>query len=61
MLEYIRLLIRGARTIGWGPTVQGAIHALRTPWVEAKFAGDDRSLRATLHRLREPAGPALHR
>jgi alpha-glucosidase len=48
------MLIRGARTIGREAIVQGAIHVLRTPWTEAKYAGSDRSLRATLRRLQQP-------
>ncbi len=39
------LLLRGIQTIGLGPTWAGVVHALRTRWVEAKFADPERPLR----------------
>jgi alpha-glucosidase len=56
------LLLRGIRTVGLGPTWAGVIHAIRTRWVEAKFADPERPLRglsllaAFLRRIPVPPG-----
>ncbi len=56
------LLLRGIRTVGLGPTWNGVAHAIRTRWVEAKFADPERPLRglallaAFLRRLPVPPG-----
>ncbi len=56
------LLLRGIRTVGLGPTWNGVAHAVRTRWVEAKFADPERPLRglpllaAFLRRIPVPPG-----
>lgn len=45
MGNQLSLLIRGIRTVGIKPTWAGIVHALRTRWVEAKFAEPQRPLR----------------
>ncbi|RME32352.1 MAG: hypothetical protein D6793_11180, partial [Thermoflexia bacterium] len=45
MANPLLLLLRGIRTVGLGPTWNGVAHAVRTRWVEAKFADPDRPLR----------------
>ncbi|MGB9872094.1 MAG: hypothetical protein ACPLYD_10550, partial [Anaerolineae bacterium] len=44
MANPLILLLRGIQTIGLGPTWAGVVHALRTRWVEAKFADPQRPL-----------------
>jgi len=41
----LTLLLRGIREVGLGPTWAGIRHAVRTRWIEAKFADPDRPLR----------------
>ena len=56
------LLLRGIQTVGLGPTWNGIAHAIRTRWVEAKFADPQRPLRglpllaAFLRRIPVPPG-----
>ncbi|MCS7283479.1 MAG: glycosyl hydrolase, partial [Anaerolineae bacterium] len=56
------LLLRGIQTVGLGPTWAGVAHAIRTRWVEAKFADPERPLRglpllaAFLRRIPVPPG-----
>ncbi|MCX7855468.1 MAG: hypothetical protein N2556_05790, partial [Anaerolineae bacterium] len=62
MANPLILLWRGIRTIGLGPTWAGVAHAIRTRWVEAKFADPERPLRglpllaAFLRRIPTPPG-----
>ncbi|MCS7179548.1 MAG: glycoside hydrolase family 31 protein, partial [Anaerolineae bacterium] len=62
MANPLILLGRGIRTIGLGPTWAGIAHAVRTRWVEAKFADPQRPLRglsllaAFLRRIPVPPG-----
>ena len=45
MANPLFLLLRGIQTIGLRPTWNGVVHAVRTRWVEAKFADPKRPLR----------------
>jgi alpha-glucosidase len=45
MTGRIRLLLRGIREVGVRPAWDGIVHAVRTPWIEAKFADPERPLR----------------
>ncbi len=62
MSNPLLLLIEGIRTVGLRPTWDGVVHAIRTRWVEAKFADPQRPLRglplllAFLRRLSIPPG-----
>jgi alpha-glucosidase len=62
MANSLLLLLRGIQTLGLGPTWNGVAHAIRTRWVEAKFADPQHPLRglpllaAFLRRLPVPPG-----
>lgn len=62
MANPLILLLRGIQTVGLEPTWNGITHAIRTRWVEAKFADPRRPLRglpllmAFLRRIPIPPG-----